>query len=78
MIMEKFYKGVGMFFATVVVLLAMGFPATWFLMMALGILHHRYEVIPALGYWEVYILYISLNMLWGAGKNNATSTRKEY
>lgn len=60
--MEKFYKGIGRTFIFLAAGLLMGFPSTWFCMIALGILHHHWPVIPALGYWETYVLYVALNM----------------
>lgn len=66
--MKKFYEGVGKTLAFLVVALAIAFPTTWFLMIALGILHHHWEQIPAFGYWETYVLYIALNMVGQAVK----------
>lgn len=61
--MEKFYKGIGKTFVFIGGGLLIAFPATWFIMIALGILHDRYSVIPALGYWETYVLYVATNMV---------------
>ena len=62
-IMEKFYRGIGKTLIFLVVGLVMGFPSTWFCMIALGILHHRWPIIPAFGYWETYVLYAALNVI---------------
>lgn len=78
--MEQFYKGIGKTLMFVVGGLAMGFPATWFIMIAMGILHHRWDQVPALGYWETYVLFVALNMVGSAVKTGikpaATAEKK--
>jgi hypothetical protein len=35
------------------------------LMLALGILHDRYEIVPALGFWSTWVLLMAANFLTG-------------
>jgi hypothetical protein len=67
--MEKFYRTVGLFLVTVVVMLLVSVPATWFIMVAIGILHDRWEGIPAFGYWETYVVWVAFNFAIGAVKS---------
>lgn len=66
--MKKFYEGIGKTLLVLILGLAMGFPATWFTMIALGIMHHRWEQIPAFGFWETYVLYAALNVIGSSVK----------
>lgn len=66
--MEKFYKGMGKMLVFLVAGMIMAFPSTFMIMLALGILHDRYEVVPALGYWETYVVYVAINAVGSAIK----------
>ena len=66
--MKKFYEGIGKTLMVMVGALAIGAPVTWFVMLALGILHHRWEQIPAFGFWETYVLYVALNVVGSSVK----------
>lgn len=66
--MDKFYKGVGKTFAYLALGMIMAFPSTWFIMMALGILHARWAQIPAFSYWETYVIFVALNVTGSAVK----------
>ena len=66
--MEKIYAAFGKGLMVVAMGLAFAFPSTWFIMIALGILHDRWEQIPAFGYWETYVVFVALNMVGSAVK----------
>lgn len=67
-ILKKFYEGIGKTLIVMTVGLAMSFPATWFIMISLGILHDRWEHIPAFGFWETYVLFVASNFVGQAVK----------
>lgn len=66
--MKKFYEGIGKTLIVMITALLITAPTTWFVMLALGILHHRWEQIPAFGYWETYVLMAALNVVGSAVK----------
>lgn len=41
----------------------------WPVMLAFGILHHRWAAVPAWSYWETYVLCVSLNVLRGTRRS---------
>lgn len=66
--MKKFYEGIGKTLIVMITALLITAPTTWFVMLALGILHHRWEQVPAFGYWETYVLMTAINVVGSAVK----------
>jgi len=66
--MSKFYAAVGKTLTVLLMGLVVAFPSTWFVMIALGILHDRWAQIPAFGYWETYVLMAAVNFVGQAVK----------
>lgn len=44
----------------------LGLVVAWPLMLALGILHRQWPVVPAWGYWGTYVIYVATSILRGA------------
>lgn len=79
-ILKKFYESIGKTLIVLVTALLVAAPTTWFVMIALGILHHRWEQIPAFGYWETYVLLAAINVVGSAVKTGikpAATTEKK-
>lgn len=66
--MEKFYSAMGKGLMFIFMGLVFAFPSTWFIMIALGILHGRWEQVPAFGYWETFVVFAALNFVGSAVK----------
>lgn len=66
--MKKFYEAMGKTLIVLVMALLVAAPTTWFVMIALGILHHRWEQVPAFGYWETYVLMVAVNVVGSSVK----------
>jgi hypothetical protein len=75
--MDKIYKNVGKTLVYIALGLVVAFPSAWFIMLALGILHHRWASVPPLGYWETYVLFAALNLIGSAVKTGIRPARTE-
>jgi hypothetical protein len=43
----------------------LGLVVAWPLMLALGVLHHQWPVVPAWGYWGTYVIYLGASIARG-------------
>lgn len=78
--MKKFYEGIGKTLIVMITALLVATPTTWFVMLALGILHHRWEQVPAFGYWETYVIMVAINVVGSSVKTGiklAPTTEKK-
>lgn len=73
---RELWKDVGNLFGVLFAGLAVTLLSAFFAMLGLGVLHSYWPHIPAMGYWETYLVLAVINIV-GAGVKSGWKTKKK-
>lgn len=73
---REIWKDVGNLFGAFCVGLTVGLLGAFFAMLGMGVLHSYWPHIPAMGYWETYLVLALINVV-GAGIKTGWKKKKD-